>query len=82
MQKRFQSLLNRYGIARTALDDARRTPNAEAIKLLRLSRLELLISQKIKEVVRQSAIRRASRPRFTPTFAARPSRPTNVPYHA
>ena len=70
MQKRFHSLLGRYGIVRNALDEERHTSNPDILKLLRLRRLQLLIAQKIEEFVRISAIRRASRPRFTPTFAA------------
>ena len=69
MSRRFQRLLNRYTAIRRAIDLERNNLRPSPMRLMRLKRLQLLLSERIRAFVKLSAIRRAAVPRFVPAVA-------------
>lgn len=64
MSRRFQTLLDRYALVRREIDAERISARPSILRLVRLKRLQLLINERLRAFVTQSAIRRASRPRL------------------
>ncbi|MBR2536022.1 MAG: hypothetical protein IKE66_08110 [Hyphomicrobium sp.] len=69
MSRRFQVLLDRYAIIRREIDAERDQPCPNELRLVRLKSLQLLINTRIREFVEARAIRRASAPRYRPSYA-------------
>lgn len=64
MSRRFQVLLDRYALVRREIDALIEQPRPNLMRLVRLRRLQLVISERLQAFVKASAIRRASRPRL------------------
>lgn len=66
MSRRFQVLLDRYALVRREIDTLLAQPRPNLMRLVRLRRLQLVISERLQAFVKASAIRRASAPRLSP----------------
>lgn len=73
MSRRFQVLLDRYGVIRREIESERHRSRPSLLRLVRLKRLQLLINTHLRAFVEASAIRRASAPRFRPVYAFAPA---------
>ncbi|NOT69798.1 MAG: hypothetical protein HOP09_00545 [Hyphomicrobium sp.] len=69
MPRRFQTLLSRYALVRREIDAERAHPRPSLLRLVRLKRLQLMLNERLRTFVEQSAIRRASRPRLPSRLA-------------
>jgi hypothetical protein len=69
MSRRIQELLKRYAAIRNAIEAELRIQRPSLLRLMRLKRLQLLITGRIGAAVQAAALRRAASPRFIPKIA-------------
>lgn len=66
--RRFQNLLDRAARIRLTIERELAARSPDALRLVRLRRLDLALRERLHSLVRASAVRRASAPRLTPNL--------------